>query len=236
METTTEAKIQFLKALNKVQGLLAPAVKDSLNPHFKSKYASLAAVNEAVMGPISEAGFVLLSGGWHVDGKAYLRTTLFHVGGHSESFDYPLIEKTDNPQHIASSVTYARRYSICALFNLDVEDDDGNAATEGTKATSQTQAVKHAAKSTSSADMQVAVFVPAGVTTKTGEGPRGPWTRYAVKSPGGDMYSTFDETAGQIAISAADDEKEVKIVYKQDGKYFNILKIALHVEADVPFS
>ncbi len=126
MET---GKTEYFKALNKVQGTLGAAKKDSKNPHFGNKYASLSAVNDAVMGPLTEAGFVLLSGGVDINGKPYLRTTLHHIGGHSESFDYPLIEKRDNPQHVASSVTYARRYSICALLNLDVEDDDGNAAT-----------------------------------------------------------------------------------------------------------
>lgn len=122
------AKVAFLKALNKVQGLLEPVTKDSTNPHFKSKYASLEAVNNSIMGPLTEAGFVLMSGGADIGGKPYLRLTLAHVGGHSESFDYPIVND-GNPQHIAASTTYARRYAICAMFNLSVEDDDGNAAT-----------------------------------------------------------------------------------------------------------
>lgn len=124
---TEKSKIAFLTALNKVQGTLGSAKKDSSNPHFKSRYASLEAVNEAVMGPLTEAGFVLMSGGVDITSKPYLRTTLHHIGGHSESFDYPLVND-GNPQHIASSVTYARRYAICALLNLSIEDDDGNAA------------------------------------------------------------------------------------------------------------
>lgn len=131
----TAARRQFFEALNKVQGLLEPITKDATNPHFKSKYASLAAVNQSIMGPLSEAGFVLLSGGDCVGGKPYLITKLIHKNGHEESFHYPLIEKTDNPQHMASSVTYARRYSICALLNLSVEDDDGEKATHAPAST-----------------------------------------------------------------------------------------------------
>lgn len=127
MENNNDAKLAFLKSLNRIQGTIGSAKKDKANPHFKSSYASLTAVNEAVMGPLTEGGFVLLSGGVDIGGKPYLKTTLYHIGGHSESFDYPLVND-GNPQHLASSLTYARRYSICALLNLDVEDDDGNAA------------------------------------------------------------------------------------------------------------
>lgn len=119
----TESKIQFLVALNKVQGVIEPAKKDSTNPHFKSRYASLASVNEAVMGPLTENGFVLTQGGAEIAGKPYLKTVLYHVSGHSEEFNYPLVV-SENPQHTASSVTYARRYSIAALLNLSVEDLD----------------------------------------------------------------------------------------------------------------
>lgn len=128
MKAEEDAKIEFLKAFNKVQGMIEPAVKDSLNPHFKSTYASLASVNQAVMGPLNEAGFVLISGGSDINGKPHLKTTLYHIAGHSESFFYPLTI-SENPQHVASSVSYARRYSICALLNLSVEDDDAEIAT-----------------------------------------------------------------------------------------------------------
>lgn len=35
---------EFLKALSKAQGTIKAAVFDSVNPHFKSKYASLGSV------------------------------------------------------------------------------------------------------------------------------------------------------------------------------------------------
>lgn len=128
MDTSIAAKVAFVDSLSKLQALLEPVSKDSTNPHFKSKYASLGAVNQAVMGPLTAAGFSVMAGGVDIGGKPYLRTTISHVKGHSESFDYPIVND-GNPQHIASSVTYARRYALCALLNLSVEDDDGNAAT-----------------------------------------------------------------------------------------------------------
>lgn len=232
METDT-AKLAFLKALNKVQGLLEPAKKDSLNPHFKSRYASLASVNEAVMGPISEAGFVLLSGGVDINGVPHLRTTLYHIGGHSESFDYPLIKVTENPQHVASSFTYARRYSICALFNLSTEDDDGNAATESVKTTTR-------AAATPAGEVNVVKFVPAKVSSKTvkkKDGSEG--TAFEITAPDGAVYSTWSELFSAFASTAKANGTEVVVGFKVNGRYLQIIKLAaneLPKEAEeVPF-
>lgn len=216
MENKEAAKMAFLRDLNKVQGVLAPARTDSTNPHFKSKYASLGAVNDAVMGPLSENGFVVLSGGHDIGGKPYLRTTIFHLGGHEESFYYPLIEKTDNPQHIASSVTYARRYSLCALLNLSIEDDDGNAAarTEKTDTPAKTEP-----KSAPSSEWELIKFVPSAVSK------RGDF--YDIKSQDGTVYSTKQEDKGKIAEHARLKKLEISISYVVNGKFRNVGKIAL---------
>lgn len=128
----TAAKCSFLSALNKLQGIIEPVSKDSTNKHFGNKYASLTAVNEAVMGLVTAGGFTIMSGGVDIGGKPYLRTILAHVVGYSVSFDYPIVSD-GNPQHTASSISYARRYALCSLLNLSVEDDDGNAAAQPAK-------------------------------------------------------------------------------------------------------
>ena len=35
----------------------------------------------------------------------------------------------NNPQQQGSAITYARRYALASIFNLNQEDDDGNTAT-----------------------------------------------------------------------------------------------------------
>jgi hypothetical protein len=41
-----------------------------------------------------------------------------------------LCKDATNPQHLGSGVSYARRYSISSILNLNIDDDDdGNAAT-----------------------------------------------------------------------------------------------------------
>ena len=218
-----KAKLSFLVALNKCQGLLEPAKKDSLNPHFKSRYASLASVNEAVMGPLAEAGFVLLSGGIDINGVPHLRTTLYHVAGHSESFDYPLIKNTENPQHVASSFTYARRYSICALLNLSTEDDDGNAAADSVKTVTRQPATAKAPTQEARAAAQTSTAAP-GV--ETAKGVVSEVTERLVKSTGkpawdvtidGKKMSTLDEAQANLAMESRDTERVVNIGYKTKG-------------------
>lgn len=225
MKSENDAKLEFLKALNKVQGLIEPAKKDSTNLHFKSKYASLAAVNDAVMGTLTENGFCLLSGGIDLNGKPYLRTVLFHVGGHEESFCYPLIEKTENPQHVASSVTYARRYSICALLNLSVEDDDGNAAANTTHTTAATKPLSQEVPAQKLDDWQVAKFVPVSVVAR-GEG-------WDITGPDGAVYGTLNKDKAAIAERACKNGIELSLSYIVKGKFKSIGKIGTN--EPVPF-
>jgi len=225
-ETSDDPKIAFLKAFNKVQGVLEPVKKDASNPHFGSKYATLGAVWESVRGILTENGFAILQGGVQLNGKNYLRTTLYHVGGHSESFDYPLIEDTSNPQKVASSVTYSRRYAIAAILGLSTEDDDANAATHHEAPRSQTMqtAAKVFNGAISGSDPQVVRFIPSIVTAKpTSKG----GLCISVKLPDGSFASSFDEAHQVILGKAKAEGKYVKLTWSpsKDGRFKNIGKI-----------
>lgn len=67
------------------------------------------------------------------------------------------------------------------------------------------------------------VFVPAHVATKpTAKG----GTRYGVKAPDNEWYGTFDDEQGQLALKAFEDKAKVKLTWKQDGNFKNIVTIA----------
>ena len=225
-----KSETSFLVALNKVQGLIEPVTKDKTNPHFKSGYASLAAVNETIMGPLAENGFILLSGGVEIGGKPWLRTTLYHVGGHSIHFDYPLLVNDDNPQHLASVTTYARRYSLCAFFNLSTEDDDGNAASvrtvtrEPAQARTPTPAARAAAQASTApaGDVQVLTGVPSEVTERLVKSTGKPAWDITID---GKKMSTLDEAQANLAIESRDTERPLSIGYKQKGQYLNLFYI-----------
>lgn len=227
-QNDANGKLAFLKSLNKVQGTLEPVTKDKVNPHFKSGYSSLAAVNETIMGPLAENGFILLSGGVEIGGKPWLRTTLLHVAGHSMSFDYPLLVSDPNPQYLASATTYARRYSLCAFFNLSTEDDDGNAAVktvtrQPATAKAPTQEARLAAQtSTAAPGVEVIKGVISGVTERIVKSTGKP--AWDIKIDGKKM-STLDEAQANLAIESRDTERVVNVGYKAKGQYLNMFYI-----------
>ena len=51
---TSENINELALALSKAQGQMESAKKDSTNPHFRSKYADLAAVVEAIKKPLTD--------------------------------------------------------------------------------------------------------------------------------------------------------------------------------------
>lgn len=219
-----EAIVSFLTALNKVQGIIEPVKVDSENTHFHSRYASLASVNDTVMGPLTENGFVLLQGGAEIGGKPYLRTTLYHVGGHSVSFDYPLTV-SDNPQHVASSMTYARRISICALLALSTEDDDAEAVSSPARAHQAATAAARPSNVPSRAPedkgFEVARFVPSRVDFVEGKGKGAGKTFCEVYRADGAKFSGTEQQ-GEIAEAARTSKKEIIVAFERKGNYLNM--------------
>lgn len=102
---------------------------DSTNPHFKSKFASLAAVRESVIPVFTKHGLSLSQWPVSEEGKAGCRTHLAHASGEwmEEVFLIP-VDK-NNAHGYASAVTYSKRISMMSIAGVvgDV-DDDGNAA------------------------------------------------------------------------------------------------------------
>lgn len=117
-------------ALAKAQGAIRFALKDSANPFFKSKYADLASVVEAIRDPLSQNGLSWIQR-IHESQREEVRveTVILHDSG--EWFSCGIlsvpVSKADAQGH-GSALTYARRYSVSAAFGVAADDDDGNAA------------------------------------------------------------------------------------------------------------
>lgn len=119
----------FAEAFAKLQGAIKPAIKDATNPAFKSKYADLAAVWEAVRGPLAEHGFGVIQAPQFEGDTMFLETTLLHASGEIMISRYPLRPVKQDPQGFGSAITYAKRYALSAMLGVVAdEDDDGNAA------------------------------------------------------------------------------------------------------------
>jgi hypothetical protein len=125
----SESISELVTALAKAQGAIENASKSSLNPHFKSSYADLASIREAIREPLAENGLSIVQGLRTGQGALEVETILFHNSGQSirETLTVPL--GRPDPQSMGSAATYGRRYALMALLGLASEDDDGNAAT-----------------------------------------------------------------------------------------------------------
>lgn len=116
-------------ALAKAQGMMESALKDSANPYFKSKYASLDAVWDAIRKPLSSNGLSVIQTIEGSGDNINITTTLAHSSGQWISSSFPIVVGRPKPQELGSVITYMRRYALSSLVGVTAdEDDDGNAA------------------------------------------------------------------------------------------------------------
>lgn len=121
-------------ALVKFQGMITAVPKDSTNPFFKMKYASLGSIMEHIRTPMLKCGLAVTQGGESLtDGHIVIETTLMHESGEFVSTLLPIKPKSDDPQGMGSAITYARRYGISAILGI-VADEDDDAETDKAKA------------------------------------------------------------------------------------------------------
>lgn len=127
-------------ALAKAQGSIENAKMDRENTYFKSSYATLASVRDAIKKPLSDNGLSITQTMEVREGAFVLLTTLWHSSGQWVRSEYPL-PTVAKPQEMGSAVTYARRYALAAMVcNSSDEDDDGNAAQDAGQKVDATKA------------------------------------------------------------------------------------------------
>lgn len=125
----SESIASLAAALVKAQSKIEGATKDKTNPHFRSKYADLSSVVDAIKGPATDNGLAYTQVLHDADSSAKVETIILHSSGEWLScgvISVP-VSKQD-AQGYGSALTYARRYSLSAAFGVAPEDDDGNAA------------------------------------------------------------------------------------------------------------
>ena len=128
MLTTSEHINEIAAALAKAQGSMDNASKDRNNPAFKSKYADLASVRDAVIGPLTAAGIAVIQAPATTAEGVVVETRFVHSSGQWLSCSVGATPRAYDPQSVGSAITYLRRYGLMALASIAPEDDDGNAA------------------------------------------------------------------------------------------------------------
>ena len=122
-------------ALATAQMKMGKALKQSNNPHFRSKYADLGAVADACLPALNEAGIAVIQPTGEDETGRFVETVFIHgESGEKLSCRVPLIVQKNDMQGYGSAVTYARRYGLMTMAGIAPEDDDGNHAVSAPKA------------------------------------------------------------------------------------------------------
>lgn len=127
---------ELAAALSKAQGAMGAAQMDAKNPHFNSKYATLASIIDAARKPLADNGLAFSQMlGYGDDGIVLLDTMLMHSSGQWIASEVAIKSSPTNRgvnevQALGSALTYYKRYALAAILGISTadEDDDGNTA------------------------------------------------------------------------------------------------------------
>jgi len=126
----SESIINIAKSLIEFSIKVGKIKKDEKNPFFKSSYASLSAIQDAIQLPLAESGMALTQ----VPDGDCLTTLLIHAEtGEFLQATYNIHASKNDPQGIGSAITYARRYAIGAILNLNIDSDNDGQETPSPK-------------------------------------------------------------------------------------------------------
>lgn len=116
-------------ALAQAQKEMGAALKDSENPYFKSNYADMKAIIDAVKEPLNNNGITFLQAVEGGHEHPTVETVLLHESGQYICIKTPIYcLKPNDPQAFGSGITYSKRYAIQALLGLPTKDDDAESA------------------------------------------------------------------------------------------------------------
>ncbi len=115
---------ELFSALAKAQGKINNALKDKINPFYKSSYADLASVWNCCREPLSTNGLAIVQ---FVEGnkeEMVLVTMLGHSSGQWMKSRLPLFIGKKDSQGVAAAMTYAKRCALSAMVGVCADDDD----------------------------------------------------------------------------------------------------------------
>jgi len=160
METSAEIN-ELATALAKAQSKIEGASKDGLNPHYKSRYATLAAVWDAARKPLTDNGLSIVQAASAVAEfaeRVTITTMLMHSSGQWIKDTLTMSAASGRPQEVGSAISYGRRYQLAAMVGIAPEDDDAELAEGRTVVSSKPSVPKPFPPKTTSA--RPAVQVP----------------------------------------------------------------------------
>lgn len=138
-------KTTLYGALCKAQQNFKPAIKDTANPFFKSKYADLASIWDACKDALAANELFVSQSTDITETGPIMVTKVFHITGEYIESKTPIISKSmTDPQAFGSAMTYTRRYALAAILGIITDDDDGEGAMIRTATSAQPKQQKPA--------------------------------------------------------------------------------------------
>lgn len=120
------AKQQFTADLASMQ-IELPRVIEHGEGHNKAKYAKLEDINDSIRPVLQKYGFAVTFRIKPEPPLMWITTVLSHRDGHSEETSIPLALDTSGSknavQAVGSTISYGKRYGICAMLNISTGDD-----------------------------------------------------------------------------------------------------------------
>jgi hypothetical protein len=142
---------ELASALVKATAELTNIKTDAENPHYSSRYATLAGAIETIKPVLKKHGLTFIQDINGDAGVVRCSTIIIHESGQAVKVGEVAVpydtQGKNAAQAAGSAITYARRYSLLAAFGLSSidDDDDANAAAQptGGSGASQQQASRH---------------------------------------------------------------------------------------------
>lgn len=129
--TTSEVFNELASAMAKAQGVMKPAMKESLNPAFHSKYADMASVWAACREALSANGLTVWQDVTNTEHGVAVVTRVVHTSGQWVEFGPLTVPLSKHDAHgVGSATSYAKRYALSAAVGVVASDEDDD-ATQG---------------------------------------------------------------------------------------------------------
>jgi len=119
----------LIESLVKAQSEMTHAAFDQTNPHFKSKFASLKSVIDAIKPALNANGIFFMQVSHPLDHGVGIETIFCKAEEKLSTGVVMVPVDKANAQGLGSALTYAKRYSLAMACGIAADvDDDGNGA------------------------------------------------------------------------------------------------------------
>ena len=150
-------------ALTAAQGEMGPLVKGAVNPHFKSRYATLDDVVNAVRPPLNGNGIC-----FHFETQGGEMVAVLTHGESETSIrcGVPLLVSKNDIQAFKSAATYAKRIGLESVTGIaPADDDDGQASAKAPPRREEPKQPAPVSLREDDAQVETAIAIIAGMAT-----------------------------------------------------------------------